>query len=59
VLIIEGVRENWTPRPVEVVKQHVGFIEEKKFSGIVLANAFLIENIPYYWKKGKIEKWKV
>ena len=24
----------------------------------VLANAFIIENIPYYWKKGKIEKWK-
>ncbi|MBL7910005.1 MAG: DUF2071 domain-containing protein [Bacteroidia bacterium] len=58
VLIIEGVRENWTPRAVEVLKQEVGFLKQKNFKGLVLANAFIIENIPYYWKKGKIEKWK-
>ena len=23
-----------------------------------LANAFVIHNVPYYWKKGKIEPWK-
>jgi hypothetical protein len=57
VLIIEGVRENWTPRPVEVIKDRVGFIADKRFKGIVLANAFLIENVPYHWKKGKIDKW--
>lgn len=58
VLIIEGVRENWTPRPVEVLKAEVGFINQKGFKNIILANAFIIENIPYYWKKGKTEKWK-
>lgn len=58
VLIIEGVRENWTPRAVEVLKHDVGFLKQKNFKGLVLANAFIIENIPYYWKKGKIEKWK-
>ncbi len=58
VLIIEGVRENWTPRAVEVLKHEVGFLKQKNFKGLVLANAFIIENIPYYWKKGKIEKWK-
>ena len=58
VLIIEGVRENWTPRPVEVLKNKVAFIEQKNIPGIVLANAFIIEDIPYYWKKGKIEAWK-
>jgi uncharacterized protein YqjF (DUF2071 family) len=58
VLIIEGVRENWTPAPVEVVKSKVGFIDQKGLKGIVLANAFIIENIPYYWKRGKIEIWK-
>jgi len=26
--------------------------------GCVLANAFEINNIPYFWKKGRIEKWK-
>jgi uncharacterized protein YqjF (DUF2071 family) len=58
VLIIEGVRENWTPAPVEIVKSKVGFIIQKDFKGIVPANAFIIENIPYYWEKGKIEIWK-
>ena len=57
VLIIEGVRENWIPAPVEIVKANVGFINERGFKNIVLANAFLIENIPYYWKKGKLETW--
>jgi hypothetical protein len=58
VLIIEGVRENWIPQPVEVIKNKVGFLEKKDFKGIVLANAFIINDIPYYWKKGRIEKWK-
>lgn len=58
VLIIEGVRENWTPKAVEVVKSNIGFINQKSFKDIVLANAFLIEQVPYYWKKGKKEIWK-
>jgi uncharacterized protein YqjF (DUF2071 family) len=58
VLIIEGVRENWTPAPVEIVKSHSGFIDQKKFKGMVTANAFMVENIPYHWKKGKLEIWK-
>jgi hypothetical protein len=58
VLIIEGVRQNWTPQPLAVQKQKVGFIESKAIDGLVLANAFLVQNIPYWWKKGRIEKWK-
>jgi uncharacterized protein YqjF (DUF2071 family) len=58
VLTIEGVRENWTPAPVEIIKSHVRFIDQKGFKNIVLANAFMVENIPYHWKKGKLEKWK-
>jgi uncharacterized protein YqjF (DUF2071 family) len=58
VLIIEGVRENWIPKAVEVVKNNIGFINQKQFNSIVLANAFLIEQVPYYWKKGEIEIWK-
>lgn len=58
VLIIEGVRQNWTPKPVEILNQSVGFIKQKNLKGLVLANAFLIENIPYYWKKGVKEIWK-
>ena len=58
VLIIEGVRENWTPTPVHINNQSVSFIKELNLNGVVLANAFIIKNIPYYWKKGKIELWK-
>lgn len=57
VLIIEGVRENWIPRPVAVSECHFSFLETLHLTNVRLANAFVIENIPYYWKKGRIEKW--
>jgi uncharacterized protein YqjF (DUF2071 family) len=58
VLIIEGVREHWTPKAVEVVEQQVGFIKNLKLKNVVLANAFVITGIPYYWKKGRKDRWK-
>ncbi|MES2514809.1 MAG: DUF2071 domain-containing protein [Bacteroidota bacterium] len=58
VLIIEGVRENWTPAPVKVMDYRFDFLSSLKLENAILANAFIIENIPYYWKKGKTEKWK-
>ena len=58
VLIIEGVRQNWTPMPVRVMDYHFSFLDSLHLKNPVLANAFVIYNIPYYWKKGKIEKWK-
>lgn len=57
VLIIEGVRENWKPSPVKVLNYNFSFIDKLHFSDARLANAFIIRNIPYYWKKGKIEQW--
>lgn len=57
VLIIEGVRENWTPRPVHVTSFEFESLNNLGLSGMVLANAFSISDIPYHWKKGKIEKW--
>lgn len=58
VLIIEGVRENWTPTPIKVVDYSFDFLNTLEIEQPVLANAFVIRNIPYYWKKGKIEVWK-
>jgi hypothetical protein len=58
VLIIEGVREDWTPKPVEVIEHKVGFVDGLNLQGLVLASAFVIKDIPYYWKKGRIDKWK-
>jgi Uncharacterized conserved protein (COG2071) len=57
VLIIEGVRENWKPIPVKVIDHSFSFIDNMKLTDAKLANAFIIKNIPYYWKKGKIEQW--
>lgn len=58
VLIIEGVRQNWAPNPVRIIDYHFGFLRTLKVENPVLANAFIIKNIPYYWKKGKTEQWK-
>ena len=57
VLIIEGVRQNWNPRPIEVVSQSVEFFRKVNILDFRLANAFVVENVPYFWKKGRIEKW--
>lgn len=57
VLIIEGVRENWTPQPVKVLDYKFSFLDNLQLKNPILANAFIINNIPYYWKKGRIEKW--
>ncbi|MBW8687930.1 DUF2071 domain-containing protein [Chitinophaga rhizophila] len=58
VLIIEGIRENWTPHPVSVLSHQFSFFDAMQLSHPVLANAFIIRNIPYYWKKGKTELWQ-
>ena len=58
ILTILGIRQNWTPRPVKVESYHFDYLDKLKLQGIVLANAFEIKNVPYYWEKGKIEEWK-
>ncbi len=58
VLIIEGVRENWTPTRIRIAEQHVSFLNSLNLTGAILANAFVIKDIPYFWKKGKTEQWK-
>lgn len=57
VLIIEGVRQNWNPKPIKIEGYNFGFLNNLKLQNVVLANAFEIKNVAYYWKKGKIEKW--
>ncbi|MFD2432581.1 hypothetical protein ACFSO9_02935 [Mesonia maritima] len=52
------MRENWKPNPVNVIEYKFNFLNTLKLENPLLANAFIIRNIPYYWKKGKIEEWK-
>lgn len=56
MVIIEGVRDNWNPKPVEVEVLRCSFLERPPYnaSSTRLANAFFIENIPYRWKPGVI-----
>jgi hypothetical protein len=56
MVIIKGVRSNWQPRPLEVVRSEVGFFERRALSGATLANAFVVVNTPYRWEKGKIDR---
>ncbi|PWV51744.1 DUF2071 domain-containing protein [Chitinophaga sp. S165] len=58
VLIIEGVRQNWTPKPIKVIDHRFSFFDALNIENPVLANAFIINKVPYYWKKGKLEIWK-
>jgi hypothetical protein len=58
VIIIEGMREHWQPQPVAVTEAQVGFFRQLPFSQLRLANAFLVRDIPYSWKKGRAETWK-
>jgi hypothetical protein len=58
VLIIEGVRQNWTPKSVNIVDYHTSFIDSLQLDNVILANAFEIRDVPYYWKSGKKEFWQ-
>jgi hypothetical protein len=56
LLVIEGSRQDWVPRPVRVRSWHVSFFDELPFRGTkpILANAFAVEGVSYHWKKGQI-----
>ncbi len=58
VIIVEGVRSHWKPRPVRVTSHRIPFLWELGLQDAVLANAFVVRNIPYYWKAGRVEKWE-
>ena len=51
---VEGVRQKWRPRPLNVTVHRSSFLEQERFrsAGAVLANAFYLENVPYAWKPG-------
>lgn len=56
-LIIQGVRQNWKPNPIKIEYYEIEFLNSLGTKKPILANAFIINNIPYYWKKGKIDSW--
>lgn len=58
IVIVEGVRQQWKPKNVAVDVKKLDFFSFSPFKGVnpLLASAFYIENVPYYWKPGVCEK---
>jgi hypothetical protein len=56
IVVIEGVRESWKPRPVHVEVLQNTFFNDARYEGTHprLASAFHIENVNYRWKRGVI-----
>lgn len=54
IIRVEGVRQDWYPRPVSVRVHRNTFLDKDMFrsTGAKLANAFYLENVPYFWKPG-------
>lgn len=58
VLIVEGVRENWKPKPMNILDYNFPFLQQLNIGKPLLANAFIINDIPYYWRKGEQDLWQ-
>ncbi len=56
MIIVEGIRQNWTPKPVRVEVNRCSYLEKPPFASVPirLANAFFIEDIPYRWQRGVV-----
>ena len=57
MVIVEGIRDHWNPKPVRVEVARCTYLERPPFNSVplCLANAFFIENIPYRWQRGIVE----
>jgi uncharacterized protein YqjF (DUF2071 family) len=57
MLVVQGVRESWDPRPVTILAHTSSFLAGRQFAGATrrLANAFFVENVPYAWRPGRLE----
>jgi len=57
LLVVQGVRASWDPRPVTIVAHSSTFLAGPAFAGAPprLANAFFVENVAYAWRPGRLE----
>jgi hypothetical protein len=58
ILIVQGVRQQWDPQPVQVRVLENTFFQQPPFSQVepVLANAFHLAGVPYLWRRGVRER---
>ncbi len=57
VLVVEGVQTQWRHRAVRVRQAQVPFFAERGLQGATLASVFIVEDVPYHWKAGRLERW--
>ena len=57
IIIIEGVRQDWTPQSLPVLVRENTFLDSPAFAlhRPILANAFYVANVPYQWRRGIVE----
>ncbi|MDX2003620.1 MAG: DUF2071 domain-containing protein [Chitinophagales bacterium] len=58
ILLVEGVRQQWVPQPIQILDYHSDFINSLGVQDIKLANAFIIKEVPYFWKRGRLIPWQ-
>ena len=56
MVVVEGSRQHWEPRPVSVHSWRVAMFDELPFRDAtpVMANAFIVEHVDYHWKRGRL-----
>ncbi|TVR43540.1 MAG: hypothetical protein EA402_09565 [Planctomycetota bacterium] len=56
VVLVEGQRSNWRPRAVAVLEHRVPLLAQLGLGHARLANAFVVESVPYHWHRGRVLK---
>ena len=58
IVTIKATRTHWAPQPIAVDVRKATFLEHPPFNAVtpILANAFHVENVPYRWERGVVEK---
>lgn len=59
VIIVEGKRAFWQPKPIQILDFSSDYLNQLTNSQFQLASGFIVENIPYEWKSGRIEKFYI
>lgn len=56
IVRIEGRRRGWKPKMVGAHVEHTTFFTQQGLPQPTLASAFMVEDVPYHWHKGVVEK---
>jgi hypothetical protein len=58
IVMIKATRTHWEPQPISVVVRNATFLDHPPFNEVtpILANAFHVENVPYRWERGVVER---